>query len=274
MSLAQILAAAWAAWVLAAAWLVRPHRSRLGSLVSDARADGGLPTPPGAGSRAPGVAAVAALADWVGGLILGASGRSPSASARRRLGSAVVAGALAVPLSLGVAPAVGLAVWALPALSERRQERRRLEALAADVPDVVDLLALAVGAGLTVRLALQRVAVRAPGPLGRELARVCAEAGSGRRLADALEDLPARAGEAVRPLVSALVGAERYGAPIGATLDRLASDVRRDRRRHAEEAARKVPVKLLFPLVTCTLPAFALLTVAPLVANGVRSLSF
>ena len=45
----------------------------------------------------------------------------------------------------------------------------------------------------------------------------------------------------------------------------------RDRRR-AEEAARRVPGKLLFPLVFCTLPAFALLTVAPLVASALESL--
>ncbi|HYX44403.1 MAG TPA: type II secretion system F family protein, partial [Acidimicrobiales bacterium] len=110
------------------------------------------------------------------------------------------------------------------------------------------------------------------GPLAADLRRVVDEAGRGRRLADALDDLPARAGEAVRPLVAALVASERYGAPLVAGLERLADEVRRDRRRRAEEAARKVPVKLLFPLVTCTLPAFGLLTVAPLVASAVRSL--
>jgi tight adherence protein C len=94
----------------------------------------------------------------------------------------------------------------------------------------------------------------------------------GRRLADALDDLPTRAGEAVRPLVGALVASERYGAPLVTSLERLADEVRRDRRRRAEEAARKVPVKLLFPLVACTLPAFGLLTVAPLIASAVRSL--
>ncbi|MDP8938520.1 MAG: type II secretion system F family protein, partial [Actinomycetota bacterium] len=87
-----------------------------------------------------------------------------------------------------------------------------------------------------------------------------------------LDDVPARAGEAVRPLVAALIASERYGAPLVAGLERLAGEVRADRRRRAEEAARKVPVKLLFPLVACTLPAFALLTVAPLVASAVRSL--
>ena len=131
---------------------------------------------------------------------------------------------------------------------------------------------LAVGAGLTVHLALAKVSTRASGPLAAELRRALEQVALGRRLADALDDLPSRAGEAVRPLVSALVASERYGAPLIAGLERLADELRRERRRRAEEAVRKVPVKLLFPLVTCTLPAFGLLTVAPLVASAVRSL--
>jgi tight adherence protein C len=162
--------------------------------------------------------------------------------------------------------------WIYPALRAARAERRRLAALAADLPDVVDLLVLGVGAGLTVPLALEAVGRRASGPLAAEIRQVVRDFRLGRRLADALDDVPARAGEAIRPLVSALAAAERYGAPLGAGLDRLASEVRRDRRRQAEEAARRVPVKLVFPLVTCTLPAFALLTVAPLIASALRSL--
>ena len=67
-------------------------------------------------------------------------------------------------------------------------------------------------------------------------------------------------------------GCERYGAPLGPALERIAADVRRRRQRRAEEAARKVPVALLFPLVLCILPAFALLTVAPLIAGALREL--
>ena len=84
--------------------------------------------------------------------------------------------------------------------------------------------------------------------------------------------MPSRAGEAVRPLVAALVASERYGAPLSAGLERLAGEVRRDRRRKAEEVARRIPVKLLFPLVGCTLPAFGLLTVAPLIAGALQAL--
>jgi tight adherence protein C len=155
----------------------------------------------------------------------------------------------------------------------RASERRRLAALAAGLPDVVDLLALAVGAGLTVPLAVAAVARRASGPLADELERACDEVALGRRMGDALDDIPHRAGEAVRPLVGALVASERYGAPLGRALERLADEVRADRRRHADAAARRVPVKLLFPLVLCTLPAFGLLTVAPLLVSAVRSLT-
>jgi tight adherence protein C len=76
----------------------------------------------------------------------------------------------------------------------------------------------------------------------------------------------------IRALAAALVDAERYGTALGPTLDRLAVDARMARHRRAEEAARRVPVKLLFPLVTCILPAFGLLTVAPLIAGGLRAL--
>jgi pilus assembly protein TadC len=165
--------------------------------------------------------------------------------------------------------------FALPAwswLARRRETRRRAEALAAELPEVVDLLVLAVSAGLTVPLSVAAVAARADGVLASELTRALGETRRGRRLADALEALPARLGDAVRPLTAALVASERYGAPIMAGLERLAGEVRRDRRRRAEEAARRVPVKLLFPLVTCTLPAFALLTVAPLIAGTLGSL--
>ena len=80
-------------------------------------------------------------------------------------------------------------------------------------------------------------------------------------------------GAAVRPLVAALVAAERYGAAVGARLERLALDARLAHRRRAEEAARRLPVQLLFPLVGCILPAFGLLTVVPLLAASMPRLS-
>ena len=192
----------------------------------------------------------------------------------RTVGITTVAFMLALAAAPVLAGAVPLGAWALPRVMRRRAERGRVEALEADLPQVVDLLTLAVGAGLTVSLAVAAAGRRGRGPLAAELRRVTAEAGRGRRLADALDDLPGRTIEAVRPLSSALGACERYGAPVGPALDRIAVDVRLRRQRRAEEAARRVPVLMLFPLVLCILPAFALLTVAPLIAGALRALRF
>lgn len=155
-----------------------------------------------------------------------------------------------------------------------REPRRQRAAVAAAVPDLVDLFAVAFASGLNVRLATFAVAERAPpGPVRDALRSVAADIHAGDRLADALERVPsAPAHDAVRPLIAALVDAERYGTALGPTLDRLAADARRARQRRAEEVARRLPVQLLFPLVTCILPAFGLLTVAPLIAGGLRAL--
>ena len=159
--------------------------------------------------------------------------------------------------------------------------------IAAQQADVIDLFVLAVGAGLNLRLALAAVAKHSP-PAWAPALRVVVERveaavnnvtssssasrSRGQRVADALDAVVGVLGDPARPLVRVLAGAERYGTPLLPTLDRLALDARLDRRRRAEEAARRVPVKLLFPLVLCVLPAFGMLTVAPLLAGALDAL--
>lgn len=150
----------------------------------------------------------------------------------------------------------------------RWRRRRRVSATVVDpfaVADVVDLFALSCGAGLTVASALRLVAAHTSGPLGRAFGDALAEVDDGARLSDVLADMPTRVGEVVRPLSSALAMAARYGTPIVPALERAALEIRLAQRRALEERARRLPVQLLFPLVLCCLPAFALLTVAPFV---------
>lgn len=258
-TLPWVLALAWAGLVLVAARRLAPTPVRYRAR---ALAPGGAGR---AGSRTP--AAVV-----IGAALLRLARRPSSEAEARRLGRACLAGAAGFLLHPLAAPALGAAVWALPAFEERRRRRRSHGDLLRHLPEVADLFVLAVGAGLTVPLAVAAVARRAPGPLSPALAQAVEEAGRGRRLADALDDIPTRIGEATRPLTGALVSSDRYGAPLLDGLIRLSGELRADRRRRAEEAARRVPVKLLFPLVFCTLPAFALLTVAPLLAGALRAL--
>ena len=185
------------------------------------------------------------------------------------VGLATLSVGLAAPPAAPIALAAGLLV---PLARERRRVRRRERALLADLPDVAELLGLALDAGLTVGAALTIAAEHLDGPLADELRAVLRETEVGRRLADSLDALGARAGAGVRPLTSVLADSERSGGAAAEAIRRLAGEARDRRRRQAEEAARRLPVKLLFPLVGCVLPAFALLTVVPVVAGALRAL--
>lgn len=199
-------------------------------------------------------------------------GRDPP----RRATPTVAALGLAVVVAVAFGPlgaVVAVAVMAgRPHLLRRRQARRRRLAIEAELAEVVDLLTLAVRAGMTVPHAVAAAARRGRGPLAAELGRLVDQVARGRRFADALDELPQRAGDPARPLAAALADCERYGSPVGEALERLAADARERQRRHAEQAARRLPVALLFPLVLCILPAFALLAVAPLIADAVLAL--
>lgn len=192
----------------------------------------------------------------------------------RSLGGGVVFAACLVPFGPPLAGAGLFAGWMWPRLVDRRQSKARCAALVNDLPEVVDLLALALGAGLNVPLAVDAVGRRGTGPLAAEMALAAEAARRGQRLADALDDVSARCGDRVRPLMSLLASGERYGVPLGESLDRLAVDVRGARRRQAEEVARRLPVKMLFPLVVCILPAFALLTLGPLLMTSLGDLGW
>jgi pilus assembly protein TadC len=172
-------------------------------------------------------------------------------------------------------PALPVAAGRRLSLVARRRalvdRRRRAAARRRELPELVDLVHVALRAGLNLPLTVAEVAARAPPSFADPLAAVASAISSGARAADALASLPADAGEVARPLVDALVSADRYGTPVLPLVERVSHDARLERARHAEVAARRVPVTMLFPLVACVLPAFALLTVVPLLAGTLRS---
>jgi tight adherence protein C len=222
----------------------------------------------------PGVVA-AATAALVLALAWARRPTTPSVEVPRNAARLAVAGVLAVG-SMMTAPAATPAivghVWAVPRVRRQRAERRRRLAIAAELPYAVDLLGLAVGAGLTVRRAVAAVGTWGSGMVAAALHAVEQDVAAGARLADRLESLPSALGDDVRPLVAGLVACERFGAPVADTLARLALEARAAERRRREAEIRRLPVRMVFPLVVCVLPAFALLTVAPLVAGSLTAL--
>ena len=152
----------------------------------------------------------------------------------------------------------------------RRRRSKEEAALVAELPVAIDLLGVAVGAGCTPFIALEVAATWAPPRLAARLGEVPGACRLGVGVADAL-GAAGRQTPPLRPLTDALGSTVRMGAPVGPVLARLAAEARADLRRAAETRARTVPVRLLFPLVFCVLPAFGLLTVVPAVLAGLRS---
>jgi tight adherence protein C len=220
-------------------------------------------------------ALAAALGVVAGVAVLGAAG--PSAvpvergdSARPRgLGRALslaprrlaLAGLGALVLGL-VAPPLAAVPIVAPALVRHRRARqaRRAEARAvsAALPDTVDLLLL--------------VAARAPAPVGAALRAADASAAAGQARADAILDALLPLGDRAAALAHVLGDHLRYGVPLVPGLERIGLELRLDRRRRAEEDIRRVPLRLLAPLLCCVLPAFGLLTIVPLLVASLRAL--
>jgi len=196
--------------------------------------------------------------------------RPVSASTRR---AAVGVAALGVGVIAPPVLAVSVvAWWGVPLVQARRRDRAHQRAVRHALPDLVDLLRLATTAGLSLPIALPVVARHAPSPVALALESAHASASLGRPRADALVEALAPLGDRAHALAHVLGDHLRYGVPLLPGLERTGLELRLERRRAAELEARRVPVRLLAPLVTCVLPAFALLTVIPLLVPSLESL--
>ena len=141
------------------------------------------------------------------------------------------------------------------------------------VPDLFDLLAVSVTAGLSPRLALERAPDVLGGRLGAALADVRRDVSLGSSWHAALEAVGAAAGVGeLRRLAATLQRAERLGSPIAERLRDLAAEVRDERRARREERARRAPVQMLFPLVFLILPAFVMAAVVPALIVATRDI--
>ena len=142
----------------------------------------------------------------------------------------------------------------------------------ADLPDLVELMVIAVRAGCVPAAALQIAARHAPTSLRPVLADVDHRLRRGRSFADALTAFSDALGPAATGFVDALATADRYGLALQPVLDRLSDDIRAERRAAAERDARTLAVRLAFPLVVCVLPAFTLVAIAPAVIGAISTL--
>jgi tight adherence protein C len=188
---------------------------------------------------------------------------------------------VAVPLLTGggIAVTLGVAVLLTPLgyyaadLALYQAAYNRNEQIRRDLPDSMDLLTISVEAGLPFDSALSQVARNTRGPLADELFRVLQEMQIGLGRIDALRAVAERTNVAeLRGFVTAMVQADTFGIPVASVLRVQARELRVKRSQRAEELAQKVPVKILFPLVFCILPALFIVVMGPAAISAYHNL--
>jgi tight adherence protein C len=186
-----------------------------------------------------------------------------------------------VPLLFGnplvaIVLGIGLAVlgFYLPNITLYQTSYNRSERIRRELPDALDLLVISVEAGLGFDAALAQVARNTSGPLAEEFFRVLQEMQIGTSRSEAMRALGERTDVAeLRGFITSMVQADAFGIPIANVLRVQAREMRIKRSQRAEELAQKVPVKILFPLIFCIMPALFIVIVGPAAIQIVQSFS-
>lgn len=180
---------------------------------------------------------------------------------------AVLPGALPTARILFLLLAAASCGYYLPNFVLGRIIQRRKREVFETIPDALDLLTVCVEAGLSLERGLVKVASEIhikSVTLAQELQLVLMEMRAGFSKEKALRNFALRVGlDDVDSLVAMLIQSERFGTSIGDALRVYSENLRNKRRVIAEEAAAKIGLKLLFPLIFCIFPTLLMVLLGP-----------
>lgn len=144
------------------------------------------------------------------------------------------------------------------AIKERQMKIRKA------LPDTLDLLVVSAEAGLGFDAAVARVVEKVKGPIADEFKKVLDEMQIGRSRIEALKSMANRVGTMeLTTFAAAIYQADLLGVSIAHVLRVQAETLRSQRNIRAREAAAKMPVKMLFPLVFFIFPAIFVVILGP-----------
>jgi tight adherence protein C len=154
-----------------------------------------------------------------------------------------------------------------------RAVTRRKNVLQGQLPEVLDLLSVSVSAGLGFDQALAYVVEKGDGPLIDEFYIAQQEISMGKPRREALKQFAGRCNlEEVRMFVSAVMQADELGISMQNVLSVQASMIRKEHKQHVEEAAMKIPVKILLPIVLFIFPVIFIVLLGPAIPSVLQAL--
>ena len=170
---------------------------------------------------------------------------------------------LVIPLCVG---------FLFPEIWLNNKIKKRQAAILRDLPYVIDLLNICVGAGLDFMLAVNRVIQEFRHcDLIEEFKILVQEMNIGSSRREALKNLSYRVNSpTMTSFVRTLIQADRMGTSIGEALKIQSEEIRYRRFQKGEEMALKAPIKLLFPLLMFILPVVLIIVAGPVLIQFTR----
>src|SRR5712691_5806624 len=172
---------------------------------------------------------------------------------------------LANPVYLIISLAAGAVLgYYLPVLWLKQKVDARRSEIQKGLPDAMDLLVIAVDAGLGFDAALARVTDKYRNALSDEFAKVLREVSLGRPRLEAMDEMGRSSGvEDLHNFIQAIIQSEQFGTGIGKILRIQADEMRRKRRQRAQELAAQATLKMLLPMVGCIFPTLWIVLLGP-----------
>jgi len=167
-----------------------------------------------------------------------------------------------------------LIFYFMPDYYIRGKAEQRQKSIRADLPLMLDFLVTSLKAGVELVPAMNIIGGQFYGPLGEELRRATTEIMTGKPRAHALRDMSQRTGveEVERFVQTLIVTEERGNQNLAESIDEYTKELRASRLRKAEEEARKLPTKIVGPLVLCIFLPMVILLMAPVMSIISQSL--
>lgn len=151
--------------------------------------------------------------------------------------------------------------------------RRRKAEMRRTLPDALDMLTICVDAGAGLDSAMLKISEKWRNAIADEFGKVVAEIRIGVSRQEALQNMASRTDLAeVGSFVAVLLQADQFGLSIANVLHTQSEQMRARRWQRAEEEARKVPIKLLFPLIFLIFPAMLAVTIGPAIPVLIHTL--
>ncbi len=162
----------------------------------------------------------------------------------------------------------------LPDVFIASKGKSRQDEIRKALPETLDLLAIAVGAGMGLEAAIELVIQRLPGALGEEFHRILQELSLGVSRREAFGSLRTRTEvDELSTFALILTQADALGTPLSVVLKSQAQEMRMLRRQRAREQGAKTPVALLFPLLLGIFPALMLVVMGPAIISIIKAFS-